>query len=189
MPVSTHWPSLLSFFLIYTCFITFHYLKPWLSTAQTKRLFRGSGFTSNLHLYLLPHLSERDRSTVRWQPSCGDMLTKRCGSVDDQLCWVQPAFQTAINQTRIQGRKTIRGQTVPVMDRLQACDDSRGSFNVTDSFNVVSIGDLDAQIQSQPITIVHRLECDIYCLSESGALVTKSWCPECGPLKPDVALV
>lgn len=46
------------------------------------------------------------------------------------------------------------------MDRLQACDDSRGSFNVADSFNVVSIGDLDAQIQSLPVTIAHRLEYD-----------------------------
>lgn len=53
------------------------------------------------------------------------------------------------------------------MDRPQACDDSRGSFNVADSFNAVSIGDLDAQIQSCLVTIAHRLECDIYCLSES----------------------
>lgn len=146
--------------------------------------------TDHLYLYLLPHLSKWDRSTVHWQPSYGDMLTKRCGSVDDHVCWVQPAFQTTIIQTRIQGRKTIRWQTVLVMDRLQACDDSRGLFNVAHGFNAVSVGDLDAQIQSHPITIAHRLECDIYCsLSESGALLTKSWCPECGPLKPDVALV
>lgn len=42
------------------------------------------------------------------------------------LHWAQQACQTSIIQAQIQGMKTIKGQTVRVMDMLWACDDSRG---------------------------------------------------------------